>query len=323
MLKTDPPTLLALRALGLGDFLTSLPALRALSKAFPHHRRVLAAPSSLTSLVELSDCGFELAHSPDLHSRLARIAPQVDVAVNLHGKGPESHRLLLQLQPADLIGFHNEEVPGTTGFPLWPLDTHEVTRWCRLLQDFSIPCDSSRLELKLPPKLRRSRPDVTVLHPGAASPARRWPAQRWATVARWESESGRYVIFTGSPDERDLCRSIAEHAGLPLSRVAAGDTGLVELAVLVGSAGRLACGDTGVAHLATALGTPSVVLFGPTAPSNWGPPTGNPIHQVLWKGSTGDPHASSPDPGLLDIQVKEVLQALQHLPAARRAPANA
>jgi len=77
------------------------------------------------------------------------------------------------------------------------------------------------------------------------------------------------------------------------------------------------CGDTGVAHLATALGTPSVVLFGPTSPARWGPPPDRAIHQVLWAGRTGDPHASRPDPGLLAIGENEVLQALTRLPADR------
>src|SRR5262249_6343706 len=44
------PTLLVLRALGLGDLLTAVPALCALADAFPAHRRVLAAPRALAPL---------------------------------------------------------------------------------------------------------------------------------------------------------------------------------------------------------------------------------------------------------------------------------
>ncbi len=66
-----------------------------------------------------------------------------------------------------------------------------------------------------------------------------------------------------------------------------------------------------------ALGTPSVVLFGPTSPARWGPPADRAIHQVLWAGRTGDPHASRPDPGLLEIGESEVLQALEKLDGAQ------
>ena len=44
------PTLVAYRALGLGDLLTGVPALRALRDAFPEHRLVLAAPAVLAPL---------------------------------------------------------------------------------------------------------------------------------------------------------------------------------------------------------------------------------------------------------------------------------
>jgi len=76
------------------------------------------------------------------------------------------------------------------------------------------------------------------------------------------------------------------------------------------------CGDTGVAHLATAFATPSVVLFGPTPPDRWGPVTDGP-HRVLWAGREGDPHAADADPGLVEIPVDAVLDALATLPSER------
>jgi hypothetical protein len=36
---------------------------------------------------------------------------------------------------------------------------------------------------------------------------------------------------------------------------------------------------------------------------------------VLWSGRSGDPHAVATDPGLLEISVAEVLQALGELPS--------
>jgi hypothetical protein len=57
---------------------------------------------------------------------------------------------------------------------------------------------------------------------------------------------------------------------------------------------------------------PSVILFGPVSPARWGPPE-NGRHIVLWASEVGDPHASEPHPGLLAIQVEDVLAALENL----------
>ena len=45
---------------------------------------------------------------------------------------------------------------------------------------------------------RRPARGATVVHPGAASPARRWPPERWAAVARAERRAGRRVVVTGA-----------------------------------------------------------------------------------------------------------------------------
>jgi ADP-heptose:LPS heptosyltransferase len=341
----SPPTLLVLRALGLGDLLTVVPALRALAAAFPDARRVLAAPQALEPLVAL--IGPDPDRIPSAPNRAihavidlpawvgGETAPQLDgaarlphgvITVNLHGRGPESHQLLLATQPERLVAFRHDEVPESAAGPAWRTDEHEVVRWCRLLSSSGIPADPGALDLPAPTEAARpatkgawaagARPAPTLLHPGAASPARRWPAKRWAAVARAERRRGRDVIVTGSRAEAELARRIADAAGLPPRAVAAGRTDVVQLAALVAGAGRVVCGDTGVAHLATAFRTPSVVLFGPTPPSAWGPPPDRPWHRTIWRGHSGDPHGACTHPGLLEIEPADVLAALAQLAPA-------
>ena len=310
------PVLVAVRALGLGDLLTAVPALRALADAFPSHRRMLAVPAALASLARLTGAVDEVISAAPL-APLPDIAARPDIAVNLHGRGPESHRVLLRLRPRRLIAFANPAVAGTAGFPAWRPDEPEVERWCRLLRESGIPADSRRLDLVPPPG---AVPDdargATLIHPGAASVARRWPAERWAAVARAEHAAGRRVVITGGPDEMRLAYTVARAAGLPGSAVHAGRTDVLDLARLVAVSARVVCGDTGVGHLATALRRPSVLLFGPSSPAHWGPPPDRSWHRVLWHGRTGDPHGSDPDAGLLDVDVAAVLDALATLPTA-------
>ncbi len=280
-----------------------------MAAAFPDHHRVLAAPAALEPLVRLSATVHEVVDA----APLAPLDPSLDgaeVAVNLHGRGPESHRVLLAATPARLIAFAHPDVPESADGPPWDAGEHEVRRWCSLLQAGRIAADPADLEVQPPPHRRHG---ATVIHPGAASPARRWPAVRWADVARHEMAEGRRVVVTGSAAERVLATEVAERAGLPSDAVLAGRTDLLGLAATVAGAGVVLSGDTGVGHLATALGTPSVVLFGPTPPSLWGPPTDRPRHVALWAGEVGDPHATEPDPGLLRITVDDVLVARHRL----------
>jgi radical SAM protein with 4Fe4S-binding SPASM domain len=305
--------LLVLRALGLGDFLTAVPALRALADAFPDHRRLLAAPGVLEPLARLTGAVDGLVPAGPLEPIEGR-TPRPAVGVNLHGRGPESHRLLLALQPGRLIAFAHPDVPESAGLPAWRADEPEVERWCRLLREVGIAADPARLDLAVPGPLPDVGLGATVIHPGSRHGARRWPVERWAAVARAERERGRRVIVTAGPGERPLADALARLAGLGPEAVAE-PADLLELARLVTAAGRVLCSDTGVAHLATAVRTPSVVLFGPTSPALWGPPPDRPWHRVIWRGRRGNPHAERPDPGLLEIPVDEVLEALADLPA--------
>jgi ADP-heptose:LPS heptosyltransferase len=305
------PAVLALRALGLGDLLTAVPALRGLARAYPAHQLLLAAPGPLAPLAEL--VGWQLVHVGELEP-LPVCLHGADVAVNLHGRGPHSHRLLQAAAPARTLWFEHAQVPDSRGAPAWRRGEHEVHRWCRLLRESGVAANPAELQLDPPPG-PAPQPSVgaTLIHPGAASPARRWPARHFAAVARAEAAAGRRVVITGTRAELPLALEVAARARLPHEAVLAGSTDLVALARAVASAQRVVCGDTGVAHLATAFGTPSVLLFGPTSPAEWGPPPDCARHRVLWAGATGDPHGDSPHTGLLELGVGDALEAMAEL----------
>ncbi|MEA2288989.1 MAG: hypothetical protein QOD55_986 [Solirubrobacteraceae bacterium] len=311
MAVTAPPRLIVLRALGLGDLLTAVPALRALAAAFPGHRRLLLAPAWVEPLVALLGGAVDGVLDTDARrappADLPPDARGADLAVNLHGRGPQSHAALRAARPRRLIAFAGD---GHGDGPAWRADEHEVARWCRLLAESGIPADPAALDLEAPAGTERH--GATVLHPGAAAPARCWPAERWAAVARAEAAAGRRVLVSAGPGEEEVAAATAAAAGLPPAVVrAGGDVG--DLARLVAGAGRVACADTGVAHLATALRVPSVVLFGPTPPARWGPPPERSWHRVLWTGRRGDPNGPAPDPGLLEIEPGAVVAELAAL----------
>lgn len=306
--------LLALRAIGLGDALTGVPALRGLRRRFAPRPVLLAAPVALGRW--MTDLGVVDGYVPtrDLDDQPPGLALGPHDAVDLHGNGPASRDLLTAARPRQVLSFAPPdpaaEVPQT--WVQWTPGEHEVHRWNRLVAAWGAEATPDDLRLRPRPEQRPAAPwsRRVVVHPGAAYGSRRWPADRFAEVARALAARGLEVVLTGGPAERALCAQVAERAGLPATANTAGTLELPQLAAVVADAGLVVCGDTGVAHLATALAVPSVLLFGPVPPSAWGPVIDPDLHTVLWHGDgTGDPHGAEPDPHLLQITVDEVLAA--------------
>ena len=314
------PAVLMLRALGLGDFLTCVPAYRALRAAYPGYETVLAAPAQLAPLAELTGAIDRVLPTGELKP-VPWTGPPPAVAADLHGNGPASHDLVRAVGAPVTMMYASAADPVVDG-PWWAEAEHEVTRWCRLLGWWGIPADPGARLLSLP---ARTAPvtRAAVIHPGAASGSRRWPVARFAEVVRALADRGLPVVVTGSAAERALAGQVALAAGLGRQAVLAGETDLTGLAAVVAEASIVISNDTGVAHLAVAYGTPSVTLFGPVSPALWGPPPGSPRHLALWKGRgarPGDAHGTRVDPRLLRIEADEVVQAAVRLVPARVSP---
>lgn len=300
-----PPTLLALRALGLGDLLVAVPALRGLRRAFPEHRLLLAVPRWLHPLGRLVGGWDELLPVAGLDDALPPGLPPVEVAVNLHGNGAGSAALLESVTPRRRIGHRRPGWPG----PVWVDELPERRRWCRMLAAHGIAADEA--DLRLPrPDTASSAPGAVLVHPGAAYGAKCWPVSRFAAVATALRAAGHHVLVTGGARERSLAERLAGLAELPASSVLAGRTDIAELAAVVASARAVISGDTGIAHLAAAFGTPTITLYGPVDAQRWAPPSGGP-HRGLHVGRhrRGDPFADDPDPALLAVSVTDVLAA--------------
>ncbi len=328
MTASAPARVLALRALGLGDALTGIPALRGLRRAFPGARLVLAAPLGVGSwLRDLGVVDDVVPAGPDLRAVGWAGEPPI-AAVNLHGRGPQSHQLLQGLAPARLVAFANTQARHEDG-PPWPEDVHEVDRWCGLVRWAGGACD--RVDLRLASVPVAQEGPYAVVHPGASAESRRWPAPRWAEVAHRLVRGGLAVKVTGTAAERGLCAAVA--AGSVGVEDLSGALTLPQLASTVAGAHLVLCGDTGVAHLATAYAVPSVVIFGPVAPALWGPAIDPELHVALWHGDSpsrpgdprpgdprpGDPHGAHVDPRLDAVSVEEVCEAAWRLRAVRSA----
>jgi lipopolysaccharide heptosyltransferase II len=118
------------------------------------------------------------------------------------------------------------------------------------------------------------RPRI-VVHVGAGTPAKRWPAAHWAVlVAQLRRRDAQLTLVGSSAD-----RAVAEEIVAAAAGVSdwTGRLDLEQLAALLEQADLFIGADSGPAHLAAAVGTPVVALFsGTNQPDQWRP-RGSPV----------------------------------------------
>lgn len=176
---------------------------------------------------------------------------------------------------------------------------------------------------------RPRRPVVCLNTGGAFGPAKNWPREYFAELARrLAHELERTVLVVCGPAERDDARWIAAQAHHPhvLSLADAPlSVGLTKAAIA--EAELLVSTDSGPRHFATAFGVPSVVLFGPTHPA-WSD-TRDPRAVFLQIPVDCGPCQQRACPWkhhrcLRELSVEHVFQAVCHsLAAAERSPGSA
>jgi heptosyltransferase-2/heptosyltransferase-3 len=173
------------------------------------------------------------------------------------------------------------------------LSARLVERWTGPLRAADLPpyfpvaeedrAHAANLLADLPAALER--PPV-IIHPGAGTAIKAWPAEKWAYTADLLAERlNAAVVFTGSDREHRAIGQIMAAMRRPNLSVA-GETNLSQLAALYGRAAVVLGPDTGPLHLAVAAGAPTVHLFGPADPAEFAP-LGDPARQIVLSGEIG------------------------------------
>ena len=305
----------------LGDVVLSLPAVRALRRAYPDARIDLLVLGATASILD-GQPGIDRVLTFDPYFwrspaallnpatwRRARAlfttlrAARYDLALSISG---DIASILTRLSGARRrVGYAAEAYPFllTDALPSgrYQVCKHEVQYVLALAAAAGgiVAEDDALLHLTvLPDSARRvadsifkarertgARGPLVAIHAGARNgQAKRWPPDRIAGLAaRLVSELDALVVLTGAPSERSLAEAVLRHCDVPLVDLV-GRTDLPGLVALVAASDALVTGDSGPMHVACAVRTPVVALHGPTDPVLSGPtaPDAIVLRQALW-----------------------------------------
>lgn len=155
--------------------------------------------------------------------------------------------------------------------------THEYVRLATGVDDYNArsyrtPAVTASMTPQLASRVAQERSatrGLVALAPGGArnaardDPLRRWPVERYASLASSLRSEGYRVVLTGGPDDAWVRRDFAATDVLDLI----GETRLPELLALYRECAAVITHDSGPLHLARLAGVPAIGLFGPTPPA--------------------------------------------------------
>ena len=288
--------ILLIRLDHIGDLLMTTPALRALRITYPDAEIHMLVKESTSEVLKLN-------HNLD---RIIIFNAPWTIAKGMRATMKESIRLVRRLRKENydcVIDFRADpreallslftDTPCRLGYGdrgggfcfthpgEYNLEDHEIKRALNLLSPLGVNSDSGRMDFIFSPDdlekaetiIReagiKTDSRIVGIHPGAASPFKRWTNEGFAELGDLLIEKGYRIILLGGPGDKDLIESITGRMKNP--PFVACDMNLKGLGALISRFDCLVCNDSAPSHIAQAVDTPAVVLYGPTHDKITGP----------------------------------------------------
>jgi heptosyltransferase-3 len=279
--------ILVIRGGAIGDFILTLPALRALRDEHPRTHIEMLAYRHIAALVEnrfyaqairsieSGPLSSFFAKNSELSPELASYFATFDVIIS-YLYDPD------RIFESNLRRCHARKI--VCGPARIDNSRHATRQLAQPVQQLGIQVKNFAPQLYPSNEDRdqaskfladRARP-IVALHPGSGSEKKNWPLESWIEIGNqllnWENFLGTVVVVAGEADENQTVKldsvwkdpRVLFAKNLPLPQLAA----VLEDAIFVGH-------DSGISHLAAAAGASCILLFGPTDPSVWAPPNEN------------------------------------------------
>ncbi|POA97386.1 heptosyltransferase [Chromobacterium sinusclupearum] len=250
----------------LGDALMATSLLAKARERFPEAEIVLACPPGQAALYDSRPYGIQTFpwHLRDFASIRRLLAePRFDI-VYLMGENRLSF-LARAIGARWIVGFAGE----TPTYKNWLVDeaipyADQPEAWTDTAARLVDGPDPRPFRLEDWPLGTVTTPTLperyVVLHVGASSATRFWPAASWRQVADEVRCQGATVVWSCGPGEQYLLDEVGPQEN---ELTMAGNLSLPQLRAVLASALACVCPDTGIAHLAKVAGCPLIMLFGP------------------------------------------------------------
>ena len=275
----------------IGDAVMTMPALRALRKAYPGATiSLLVKPPVIPVFENNPDIDEIIAYDEKFNGftgklRLARLLRKRKFSMAILLQNAFDAALIAWLARIPKRIGYNRDRRGfllTDPVPFNGEDrkVHHISYYLNLLASAGIPAgfEEPVVHLSLEERLQAravlselSRP-ILGINPGATfGSSKRWFPGRFAEVANWfRRDTGGNVVIFGSQGEVALAHEIDKL--IPEGKLfLAGKTSLRQLAALISECDVMLANDSGAMHIACAVGTPTLAIFGSTDPKLTGP----------------------------------------------------
>ena len=128
-----------------------------------------------------------------------------------------------------------------------------------------VDADNQRMHMDIN-RLNLDKPVVALLPGAEYGPAKRWPVERFAELAKRLKAAGKQVWVFGSAKENELGDAIVRAAGEKDVANLCGATKLIDAVDLLALAECAVTNDSGLMHIAGAVGVRLVALYGSSSP---------------------------------------------------------
>jgi heptosyltransferase-2 len=293
----EPGNIVVIQTAFIGDAVLTLPLIQVVRKKYPGSKvDIVVVPRSRDLFVNHPDIREVIVF--DKRGKDRGIGGLLRLARHLQSRSYDlalvPHRSIRSAALALLAG-----IPRRIGFnksagrlllsatATYRKELHEIDRNLTLLEALSVGPVQRELPRLYPAEADQRKVDrllielevgnpgkMVAMAPGTIWNTKRWPKERFASLAVNFDDAGLEVLLIGGTEDKGICTEIRTLSKSSLVHDASGALTLLQSAELIRRCRLLVSNDSAPMHLATAVGTPVVAIFGATVPAFGFGPTG-------------------------------------------------